>query len=174
LGLFFDYTNGFHDAANVVSTVIATRVLAPATAIIMAGLLNALGASQISGVAETIATGLVKAKDATQVVVLCAICGAIFWNFATWYFGIPSSSSYALIGGLVGAAWMHQDYHTIIWKGLIFKVIIPMVLTPICGFAIGFALMKVLYSWIGKRPHLKEKKIFLICFCYELALKYET
>src|SRR5271154_4266431 len=100
LGLLFDYTNGFHDAANVVSTVIATRVLAPMTAIILAALLNLLGATQISAVAKTITTGLIVPGAATQIIVLCAIVGAIAWNLLTWYFGIPSSSSYALVGGL--------------------------------------------------------------------------
>lgn len=160
LGLLFDYTNGFHDAANVVSTVVATRVLTPVAAIIMAGILNAIGASNISGVAETIATGLVDSKDATQVVVLCAVCGAIFWNFATWYFGIPSSSSYALIGGLVGAAWSHASYQTIIWDGVIYKVILPMILTPIIGFILGYFLMKLLYVFINKRPQAKSHRLF--------------
>src|SRR5438105_13033154 len=118
-GLLFDYTNGFHDAANVVSTVIATRVLKPLSAIVMAGILNFIGATQISGVAQTIATGLVLPETATQIVVLSALIGAIAWNFLTWHFGIPSSSSYALIGGLLGAAWAHQGASTIIWKGLI-------------------------------------------------------
>ena len=104
LGLFFDYTNGFHDAANVVATVIATRALAPLSAIVMAGVLNFIGALQISGVAQTISSGLVRPDDATQVVVLCAVVGAIFWNLLTWYYGLPSSSSYALIGGLIGSA----------------------------------------------------------------------
>ncbi len=160
LGLLFDYTNGFHDAANVVSTVIATRVLTPVAAIIMAGVLNAIGASNISGVAETIATGLIDAREATQVVVLCAVCGAIIWNFATWFFGIPSSSSYALIGGLIGAAWMHQSYRTILWDGVIYKVILPMIATPILGFIIGYFLMKALYYYVGKRPGLKNKRLF--------------
>jgi inorganic phosphate transporter, PiT family len=160
LGLLFDYTNGFHDAANVVSTVIATRVLAPISAIVMAGILNAIGATHISGVAQTIATGLVDAKEATQVVVLSAVSGAIVWNFFTWYFGLPSSSSYALIGGLIGAAWLHEGYGTIIWSGVVYKVIIPMVASPILGFGIGFVLMKILYNYVGKVPDAKEKKIF--------------
>ena len=86
LGLLFDYTNGFHDAANVISTVIATRVLAPVSAIVMAGVLNFLGATQVSGVAQTIAEGLVDIADATQWVVVSAVSGAIFWNFLTWYY----------------------------------------------------------------------------------------
>ena len=117
LGLLFDYTNGFHDAANVVSTVIATRVLAPLSAIVMAGVLNFIGATQISGVAQTISTGLINAAETSQIAVLCALTGAIFWNILTWYYGIPSSSSYALIGGLIGSAWAHLGVSTIIWKG---------------------------------------------------------
>src|SRR5580692_7459700 len=98
LALVFDFTNGFHDAANVVSTVIATRVLAPMTAIILAALLNLLGATQINAVAQTITSGLIAPQSATQLIVLSAIVGAIAWNLLTWYFGIPSSSSYALVG----------------------------------------------------------------------------
>src|SRR5688572_3647150 len=130
LGLVFDYTNGFHDAANVVSTVIATGVLAPLSAIVMAGVLNFIGATQISGVAETIATELIDAQTTTQVEVLAALLAAIGWNLITWYFGIPSSSSYALIGGLIGSAWVEQGPATILWKGVIGKVIIPMFATP--------------------------------------------
>lgn len=137
-GLLFDYTNGFHDAANVVSTVIATRALAPLSAIVMAGVLNFIGATQISGVAETIATGLINAEDATQVVVLASVIGAILWNLLTWYYGIPSSSSYALIGGMVGAAWLNKNGETILWDGILFKVVLPMVLSPLIGFLFAF------------------------------------
>jgi len=146
LGLLFDYTNGFHDAANVVSTVIATRVLAPLTAIVLAALLNLLGATQISGVAHTITTGLVAAESASQLVVLCALCGAIIWNILTWYFGIPSSSSYALVGGLVGSAWLYAGKSAILWGGVVYKVILPMILSPLAGFLLGWLLMKLLYS----------------------------
>lgn len=160
LGLVFDYTNGFHDAANVVSTVIATRVLAPFSAIVMAGVLNFIGATQISGVAQTIATGLVETQYATQVVVLGAVIGAIFWNLATWYYGIPSSSSYALIGGLVGAAWMHQGIDSIIWGGVIWKVVIPMILSPIVGFLVALVIMKGLYVYLKFHPGAHGKAIF--------------
>lgn len=160
LGLIFDYTNGFHDAANVVSTVIVTRVLAPLSAIVMAGVLNFIGATQISGVAQTISTGLVNAADTTQIVVLAAVAAAICWNLITWYYGIPSSSSYALIGGLVGSAWAHLGVHTIIWRGIIGKVIIPMVLSPIVGFLVGLAIMKIIFYYVHKNPTLQEKNIF--------------
>lgn len=160
LGLLFDYTNGFHDAANVVSTVIATGVLAPISAIVMAGVLNFIGATQISGVAQTVASGLVDAHDTSQLVVLGAVVGAIIWNLVTWYFGIPSSSSYALIGGLIGSAWTHQGPNIIIWKGLIGKVILPMIFTPIIGFFIAFLFMKLLYLYLAKKKENHGERIF--------------
>lgn len=160
LGLLFDYTNGFHDAANVVSTVIATGVLAPISAIVMAGVLNFIGATQISGVAQTIATGLVDAHETSQITILAALVGAIAWNFLTWYLGIPSSSSYALIGGLIGASWVHVGANTIIWKGVVYKVIIPMFLTPIIGFLLSFLLMKGLYAYLKRRQEAHGEKIF--------------
>lgn len=160
VGLIFDYTNGFHDAANVVSTVIATRVLSPMIAILMAAILNFLGATQISGVAQTIATGLIDPHSATQIVVLAAVIGAIFWNLITWYFGIPSSSSYALIGGMIGAAWMHQDESAILWSGVMGKVILPMFLSPILGFVVALGFMKGLLFYLDKNPASQDKKIF--------------
>jgi PiT family inorganic phosphate transporter len=160
LGLLFDYTNGFHDAANVVSTVIATRVLAPLSAIVMAGVLNFIGATQISGVAETIATGLVHSHETSQTVVLSALLGAIGWNIFTWYYGIPSSSSYALIGGLIGSAWAHLGMDTIIWKSVINKVVIPMVLSPIGGFFLGLAIMKTLQFFLKNYSQSHNRAIF--------------
>ena len=106
VGLIFDYTNGFHDAANVVSTVIATKALRPVVAIVIAGVLNTIGATQIGGIAHTITTGLVESHAVTEWMVICAISGAIVWNLLTWYFEIPSSSSYALLGGMLGSAWV--------------------------------------------------------------------
>lgn len=160
LGLLFDYTNGFHDAANVVSTVIATRVLAPFSAIVMAGVLNFIGATQISGVAQTISTGLVEAQHASQIVVLAAVVGAISWNFITWYFGIPSSSSYALIGGLLGAAWAHQGEQTILWDGVLYKVLIPMILSPLIGFICSYLLMGGLLAYLRSRKEGHGERIF--------------
>ncbi len=160
IGLVFDYTNGFHDAANVVSTVIATRVLRPLTAIILAAILNFIGATQISGVAQTIATGIVNAADTTQLVVLSAVVGAIFWNLLTWYYGIPSSSSYALIGGLVGSSWIHQDASAILWSGVVNKVLLPMIFSPLIGFGVGLSIMKLLFWYTQKNPEAKDKKIF--------------
>jgi PiT family inorganic phosphate transporter len=160
LGLLFDYTNGFHDAANVVSTVIATRVLAPVSAIVMAGVLNFLGATQISGVAQTITSGLIDSQAATQIIVLAAVTGAIVWNLLTWYYAIPSSSSYALIGGLVGSALTNPHTQTVIWSGVLYKVIIPMVLSPILGFGLSFLFMKWLQHIYRKDTEAHERSIF--------------
>lgn len=160
LGLLFDYTNGFHDAANVVSTVIATKALAPLSAIIMAGVLNFIGASRVSGVAQTIASGLIDAHDANQLLVIAALSGAIAWNFLTWYFGIPSSSSYALIGGLIGSAWVHSGTDIILWKSLSYKVILPMILTPIIGFILSYLSMKGLLFFLKKKPELYGRGLF--------------
>jgi PiT family inorganic phosphate transporter len=160
LGLLFDYTNGFHDAANVVSTVIATRVLAPLTAITLAAFLNMLGATQISGVAKTVTTGLVELHSATQITVLSALIGAIFWNLLTWYFGIPSSSSYALVGGLIGASWAREGVQSILWKSVCYKVVIPMVLSPIGGFLLGYLVLKGLNSVLKFRFFRHKEKMF--------------
>lgn len=150
-GLLFDYTNGFHDAANVVSTVIATRVLAPLKAIILAAALNIVGATQLSGVVETITTGLVHVQSTSQVTVLSALIGAICWNVLTWYFGIPSSSSYALVGGLIGAAWMHEGMHVVLWSGLLYKVVLPMCISPVVGFVLAFGLLKGFKAVLRRR-----------------------
>ncbi len=160
LGLLFDYTNGFHDAANVVSTVIATRALTPFVAILLAGVLNIVGALHIGGVAQTITSGLVETTEATQPMVLCAIVGAIVWNLTTWYFNMPSSSSYALIGGLIGAAFVQGGTDVILWKGLVGKVLIPMIVSPLMGFTIAFLVMKTLDHFLSKRPKEKVSTVF--------------
>lgn len=160
LALIFDYTNGFHDAANVVSTVIATKALAPLTAILMATFLNFAGATQISGVAQTIATGLIKAEEVSQLAVLAAVGGAISWNIVTWYWGIPSSSSYALIGGLIGAAWTQQGIHVILWEGFLEKVCLPMLFSPCLGFLFSLLFMKGIYASIANRLSPRAQKAF--------------
>jgi len=164
--LIFDYTNGFHDAANVVSTVIATRALTPVTAIILAGILNALGATLISGVAETIAHDIVEPRSASQLVVLSAVCGAILWNLATWYWGLPSSSSYALIGGLLGASLFEDGAESVVWGGVIHKVVIPMILSPLVGFLAAYWIMKLIYFYLGRQPETKHKFLFR---CLQIA-----
>lgn len=160
LGLLFDYTNGAHDAANVVSTVIATRALAPFTAILLAAVLNAIGATQVGGVAKTITTGLIDPKAATQVMIICSLFGAIIWNLLTAYYGIPCSSSYSLIGGLIGAAFVNGGAAIIEWDGLMSKVLIPMVLSPLVGFGLAYILMKILYYFSADASGKKRAKTF--------------
>ncbi len=146
LGLLFDYTNGFHDAANVVSTVIATKVLKPFVAIGMACIFNTIGAFQVGPVAETIASGVVKAETVNPYLIIAALCGAIFWNLLTWYFGIPSSSSYALVGGLIGSAMVHFKEGMILWSTLFSKIVLPMVISPFIGTVVAFLGMKLAHS----------------------------
>lgn len=117
--LVFDYINGFHDTANAIATVVSTRVLTPRIAILMAAFMNFVGAFYSTSVAKTIAGGLVKPTDATQTVILSAVIGAIVWNIITWRFGIPSSSSHALIGGLCGAAVVHGGASVVIDRLLV-------------------------------------------------------
>lgn len=150
LGLAFDYTNGFHDAANVVSTVIATRVLTPLVAICMASILNVIGATQISGVAQTIASGLVDPNYTSSITIIAALLGAIIWNVLTWSLGIPSSSSYALIGGLIGSVWAQNGVQAIYWYPLMKKVVIPMVLSPVMGCLFSFSFLKILQFFIKR------------------------
>jgi PiT family inorganic phosphate transporter len=150
LGLAFDYTNGFHDAANVVSTVIATRVLTPLVAICMASILNVIGATQISGVAQTIASGLVDPNYTSSITIIAALLGAIIWNVFTWSLGIPSSSSYALIGGLIGSVWAQNGLQAIYWYPLMKKVVIPMVLSPLMGCLFSFSFLKILQFFIKR------------------------
>ncbi len=159
-GLAFDFTNGFHDTANAVATVISTRVLPPTFAIVMCAVLNFAGAFVSQKVAGTIAKGLIDAHAATQEVILAAIIGAIAWNVLTWYFGIPSSSSHALIGGLVGATLVFAGTHAVIWKGVVNKVVVPMVLSPILGGVIAFAIMMLLFGLFANTRPNKVNGIF--------------
>ncbi len=160
LGLLFDYTNGFHDAANVVSTVIATKVLRPLTAIVLAAVLNTLGATQISGVAKTISTGIVNIENASLEMTVCALVGAIVWNLVTWYFGMPSSSSYALIGGMIGAAFSASGNQAILWKGVTAKVLIPMMVAPFVGLILAYLGMGLIHIISGKSHNLKTVRLF--------------
>lgn len=150
VALAFDYTNGFHDAANAVATSISTRALAPRTALVLAAIMNLVGAFLGTGVATTVGQGIITAPSGMLglTVVLAALLGAITWNIVTWYFGLPSSSSHALIGGLVGAALASSGQ--VRWAGVLEKVLIPMVLSPLIGFAIG-GLVMVALLWIFRR-----------------------
>jgi PiT family inorganic phosphate transporter len=158
MALAFEYINGFHDTANSIATVVATRVLTPRQAVAMAACTNLIGALCGTAVATTIASGLVDPKIASQEVLLCALLGAIVWNLVTWQAGLPSSSSHALVGGLVGSAVAAaRSWHVVIWskpdpdhwypsKGLLWKVVIPMFASPVAGFVLGFVVMGILYA----------------------------
>jgi len=145
MALVFDYINGFHDTANAIATVVSTRVLSPRSAIILAAVLNFVGALVAQNVAKTIASGLVDKSFVNQSVILSAILGAIVWNLITWKYGIPSSSSHALIGGLCGAAISRGGIGALKLDGLKEKVLVPLVMSPIIGVVIGFVLMFLIY-----------------------------
>lgn len=147
--LAFDYINGFHDTANAIATVVSTRVLPIRAAIGMAAVLNVIGALTGTAVARTVAAGLVQTEDATQVVILAGLMGAIVWNLITWWFGIPSSSSHALIGGLCGAALVHGGSAAVLWHGVLDKVVVPMVMSPVFGFILAFLVMGLLHSCLA-------------------------
>jgi inorganic phosphate transporter, PiT family len=149
LALVFDYINGFHDTANAIATVVSTRVLTPRVAILLAAGLNFAGAMFATEVAKTVASGIVVPSEATEVVVLAAVVSAIVWNLVTWFYGIPSSSSHALIGGLVGAAMAHGGAGVVTWDGLLNKVVYPIFGSPIAGFVIGYILMVLIAQFFA-------------------------
>jgi PiT family inorganic phosphate transporter len=153
IALVFDFTNGFHDTANAIATSVSTRALRPRTAVIMAASLNLLGALVSKAVAETVGEGIVEATQVTQTVVLSALVGAIAWNLITWRWGIPSSSSHALIGGLVGATLIQSGADTVLWGGILYKVVLPMVVAPLIGLA-GARLVMTGLLWVvrNQRP----------------------
>jgi len=140
VALAFDYINGFHDTANAIATVVSTGVLPIRTAVLIAAVLNFGGAFLGTAVASTIGKGILLPGDVTQVVVLSSLLGAIFWNLFTWYFGIPSSSSHALIGGLIGAGAARSGASAIQKDGVI-KVVKSLVISPLIGFVIAFMVM---------------------------------
>src|SRR3954470_6536797 len=138
VALGFDYTNGFHDSANAIATSISTKALTPRVALGLAAVMNLVGALISTKVAATVGAGIIDAPTGTGglQVVFAALIGAIAWNLITWYFGLPSSSSHALIGGLVGAALAANE--SVKWLGIVDKVVIPMVLSPLIGFGLGY------------------------------------
>ncbi|MCX7514064.1 inorganic phosphate transporter [Frateuria hangzhouensis] len=168
IALAFTYINGFHDTANSIATVVATKVLSPGQAVLLAAVTNLIGALWGTAVAKTIASGLIDTQvvDAGPQFLICALLAATAWNLITWWWGLPSSSSHALVGALVGAAVAASgdNFNSVIWaqgsihwwegKGVIPKVIVPMVVSPLAGFIIGFILMGALYAlfaWLANR-----------------------
>jgi len=150
VALFFDFTNGFHDAANAIATSVSTRALTPRVALVLAAVMNFAGAYLGTAVAETVGSGIIDAPEGNQglVLVLGALVGAIAWNMLTWYFGLPSSSTHALIGGLVGASLAAANQ--VKWDGLLTSVVIPMLVSPVVGVLLGYLLM-IAILWIFRR-----------------------
>ena len=147
LAVAFDYTNGFHDTANAIATSVATRALSPRYAIVMATSFNFIGAFAGTAVAKTIGSGLVDDTTSTTAVVAAALIGAICWNLLTWWLGLPSSSSHALIGGLLGATLVAAGPAALNPQGIWQKVLIPMVSSPLIGFVVALVLVVVLF-WL--------------------------
>ena len=152
--LVFDYINGFHDAANAIATTVATGALSFGAAVLVAGIFNFIGALAGEEVAKTISKGLVDSGFVvTQVVVLAALLGASVWNLATWWWGIPSSSSHALIGGLCGAVVTAGGLGAFKWEALLHKILIPLVVSPLAGFLVALLAM-VLLTWLVRHWRL--------------------
>ncbi|MEY5026117.1 MAG: inorganic phosphate transporter, PiT family [Verrucomicrobiota bacterium] len=176
--LAFEYINGFHDTANAIATVVSTKVLTPRQALLLASSMNLLGAFSGTAVAKTIQSGLIddKVVTVTSVTIFAAMLGAIIWNLVTWWFGMPSSSSHALVGGLIGASMASVqgswNWHVLIWsrvkvdaktgaqtmEGIFHKVVVPMFTSPVLGFGCGFVLMGLLFLLVRNwRPHLVSR-----------------
>jgi PiT family inorganic phosphate transporter len=149
--LAFDFTNGFHDTANAVATSISTRAMPPRIAVTIAALLNFVGAFLSLAVAATIASGIVDANLITPEIVYAGLIGAIFWNLLTWYFGLPSSSSHALIGGMVGSTLAAEGTKGVLGDGLVEKVIVPALVAPILAFTVSGLAILVCYRIVGRR-----------------------
>jgi PiT family inorganic phosphate transporter len=180
VALVFEYINGFHDTANSIATVVATKVLSPGQAVLMAAFTNLVGAMWGTAVAKTISSGLIDSSvvQMTPELLICALLGATIWDLITWWWGLPSSSSHALIGGLCGAAFAaaSENWHVIIWsipaehwwlgKGVWNKVVLPMVVSPAAGFLLGFTIMGLLFALLsflagrgGKVQHYARPRV---------------
>lgn len=169
IALLFDYTNGFHDAANAIATSVSTRAWSPRTALAMAAVMNVVGAMLGTEVAKTIGEGIIDIGQYAHsgdtnlqrlglVIVLSALVGAVTWNYITWWFGMPSSSSHALIGGLVGAGLASATQ--VEWAGITTHVLIPMVISPIIGFGGAYAVMKGVMYLLANRPYQRTMNRF--------------
>jgi len=147
VALAFDFTNGFHDTANAVATSVSTRALSPRLAVLIASVANLAGAFVTTAVAKTIGSGIIDLGAITNQTLLAALLGAITWNLITWWLGLPSSSSHALIGGLIGAALAQAGEDGVLWHGVAHKVVIPAVWAPTIAFAAGFGILIAIY-WV--------------------------
>jgi PiT family inorganic phosphate transporter len=167
VALVFDYINGFHDAANSVATVVATRVLTPLQAVVWAAFFNFVSAFSFgTGVAKTVGSGMVDLKSVTMVVILCGLIGAIVWNLITWWLGLPTSSSHALFGGYAGAAMasatlnrgLDRAFDVIVWSGWI-KTLVFMVVAPLLGLLVAYGLMIAVY-WTLRHKSPRKMDIY--------------
>jgi len=171
--LVFEFINGFHDTANSIATVVSTKVLTPRQAILLAASMELCGAMVGTAVAKTVASGLVDMQVVTSYTIICALLGAIIWNLTTWYSGLPSSSSHALVGGLCGAALAsaHGDWGALIWArqagthwwqgtGLFYKVVLPMISSPLCGLLLGMLAMSLLYFLLRRWRPARVNAVF--------------
>src|SRR4051812_44613858 len=149
--LAFDFTNGFHDTANAVATSISTRAMSPRVAVGLSATLNFVGAFLSLAVAATIATGIVNADLVTPEIVFAGLIGAIFWNLLTWYLGLPSSSSHALIGGIVGSMLAAEGTKGVLVDGIVEKVVVPALVAPVLAFCVAGLGILVCYRVIGRR-----------------------
>lgn len=167
--LTFDFTNGFHDAANAIATCVSTRALKPKTALLMAGVANLVGALLGTEVAKTIGEGIIDishfaAADSVEmnlhglVIIISALFGAIIWNITTWWFGLPSSSSHALIGGLVGAGL--ASFTQVHWDGVVSHVIIPMFMSPFVGFFLSYIILVIVLKLVQNLPYHRTMRKF--------------
>src|SRR5919202_7115992 len=147
VALGFDFTNGFHDTANAVATSVSTRALSPRAAVAVAAAANLAGAFVTTAVAKTVGKGIIDTALANEKTVLAALLGAIAWNLLTWWLGLPSSSSHALIGGLIGAALVQSGSEGVAWHGAVHKVAFPALASPVLGFLGAFLLLLLIY-WV--------------------------
>ncbi|NLN88110.1 MAG: inorganic phosphate transporter [Syntrophomonadaceae bacterium] len=166
--LIFDYINGFHDTANAIATSVSTKAVTPRNAVIIAATFNFLGAISGTAVAATIGKNIVAEVDVVPLVIVVALIGAIFWNLFTWYFGIPSSSSHALIGGLVGAVIARHGTGAVLWDGFV-KIVMGLVTSPVIGLVVGSIVMTILFWMFSKsspsRINMKFRSLQVLTAC---------
>lgn len=161
IALAFEFSNGFHDTANVVATSIATRSLSPYQAITLAAIFNFIGAYFSTGVAKTITSGLFDPHFVTHYLLVAALVAAITWNLITWWLGIPSSSSHALIGALIGGVMVSGSYHAVKWVSLFQKVILPMIFSPIMAFFLALTIMIIVSLFCRNTKNPRKTNNFI-------------
>ncbi|KPJ67287.1 MAG: inorganic phosphate transporter [Coxiella sp. DG_40] len=164
--LIFAYSNGFHDSATAIATVVSTKVLSPRVAVVYGAILNFAGAFFGTQVAKTVGAGLVASSSIDQTVIFCALLSAIIWNVVTWFYGLPSSSSHALIGGLIGASVVHAGLEIVNMHGVTYKVIVPMVVSPVVGmifaFLFVFSLLRIFHRISARNANKYFGKLQII------------